>query len=1727
MRTPYLSALALCLSLAASARAADLNPALTPDNIDAAQCAAYVDGKEISRGSAAAVAAALGVGASTERWTIPSQSGKARQFTVGFKQPVALGTICTPTYLSAKLPLKPPEGRLISLLKPDAPYPGDIAQEEQWTVLPPGHVKPLPPGTTTRELRISDIALQPPWGKKEWETSLEPVVCLQQRYYAATEIGRVQTAATSPVPELVWASWNETQSLAGVVAFLALPEPVTVDTLKTTSIRPAPEADAADWEPRGGSSNPVLQITFTPPVATRAVRVTGPVFDYRRRAVVRAVCPLVAMGDRTEPPGAETPPPFKVAFTMPLNGFAAIDLHDKQTGALVRRLIGETARDQGLVQEGWDLRDEDGQVILPGQYTWKGIARPPFKLTYEMTAYNAGQPAWWAPAPGKGGGGWLGDHGSPNCVAAMGDVMWLGTFCAESGHAFIASDLEGNKLWGTGSLSYGFRGPSRVAADERCGYAMTDSVIARCDPKRDFKLRTIYTFREQPELPWYAQWGDVTAQGGFAARDGLLYCSVSAPERWLKSTFLSDDMDPAKSQPIAYLYKGKGVRKGKYDKNYDVYEYDELMLFYATFLTERNPAQTPSLADTPIPSTPAVHYGDAPVAGKLKGNLVVKFRKPVLVGSVLIPDSAVKVYALKPGVKYEQAVGNAEGDQTGMQDLTGKKKDDLGDNEEFAELTDDSTVVDWIELKTDVKPGHPTVAVAPTGGVQTTALRYKVKSLNFSQVMGHRLADVAPQAERVFTEGELTPQGGWRTVRKGRAVTEFVPAQVALVWPAEQELRGLTLFNPPPSLAQWEVARLEVDQWNGPASADPKASLADDSKWKLIGPYNVGGDPVVHQVDFGTTLKTRAVRIRFLSGAPVAGGSSAGTDAIVAYRPIGADPTNLPVMLNERITVLKAPAPENDEADATFVRHIPFPKPNNLAFDEAGTLYCLSDGQVVTVPLKDGETSRVVVTKDKLDVPVNLALDKAGQVYVTDKGPKVVKVFDGKTGALVKAIGTAGGPLPGKWDPSRLENPAAVTVDKDGKVWLADCTYHPKRIMCFGADGKPYKWFLGPTQYGGGGTMDSRNRGIVMYQGMKFTLDWAQRTWALEALLGYPVERTVYLKDQRYIVGPAPGGGEVALITYERDDKAVPVAAMGKLGYWSALKDRPNVRAKYGAMDPKETLFVWSDLNGNGVEDADEVQTVPMRPGLNRASWVVGEDLAMITEGFRLRPKEFKGQTPVYDLAGLETWVTHSHGPGARTNRPWEDEQGRIFMIGTRLIANDGQSVLWEYYNPFACHDGFYASGYGYNRPPGKLNQEHFPIAHFRLGKEEYFVNNTDQGDWFCYTADGMLAGCLFGGPTGYGLRQWTKPEWNPGKTDLTDLRLGQEHYQGCVVVPDGTNVYAVAGHNHMSIVRIDGLEQLTRMNGSVTVTPADLEKTREWQVQRDALRLARQEPKFAKILRTGRPPLINGTIEEWPEDLLVLITKTVKLGLHDTEVFIDGQGALAYDENNLYVAFRVRDESPLKNVSPNLSLLFKGGDAAEVDLGLDPGADAKRTSPRAGDMRLLFAVVKGRPVAMLYKPVDPDAPADKHATFTSPVGQNTMDRVEQIMDAKVAAQPQPYKDGMFWVLEASVPWKSLGVPPPTIGTKIRADLGYLQSDENGVLTVGRKYWSGKSQTVVCDIPSESRLAPALWGEMEFVKSDKTLRFVSSAASSLEDGTSGNLMKPKGEDVDVNELLGE
>ena len=209
------------------------------------------------------------------------------------------------------------------------------------------------------------------------------------------------------------------------------------------------------------------------------------------------------------------------------------------------------------------------------------------------------------------------------------------------------------------------------------------------------------------------------------------------------------------------------------------------------------------------------------------------------------------------------------------------------------------------------------------------------------------------------------------------------------------------------------------------------------------------------------------------------------------------------------------------------------------------------------------------------------------------------------------------------------------------------------------------------------------------------------------------------------------------------------------------------------------------------------------------------------------------------------------------TSRAWSTGDGRTFVMSDqwdRLLAPDGKNVLWEYYDQFGIFAGWYASGYGYDRPPGVLNAEQSIFGHLKgvpakVGTEDYWVTSSDQGDWFLFTDDGLLVGCMFGGPSGYGLHRWTMPDWTPGKVDLSDLRLQQECYQGHVLKAEDNKVYAIAGKNHMSVVRVDGLEQLQRLSGAVTVTQADIDNTRAWTEQRRSANSAARRPKLRACL--------------------------------------------------------------------------------------------------------------------------------------------------------------------------------------------------------------------------------------------------------------------------------------
>jgi len=1650
--------------------AGELTPALTADDLDEVQCQTFDGARPLGPVPAATLQALLGLHAGATSYEFGGLAGKDRHFRAAFKHPVTIGTLYTTQSgaLTAVAKYQHGVGLSISYLKPTAVYPGDVTEEDQWVRIPDvGVLRTLPPGVQTRALRISDRYLQP----QTFPSHVSRLLLFQERYYSALNLGQCKLSTREGKPEVWLGVWHAPLTIAAILADPLNAASVGVEELKPDVTEPAALAPPERWKhqkdfisTRGG----VSLYTVEKPFASSALRLSaGP---RGTSSQYGQILPLVNLGDTPVVPSLQAPPPpVSISYDMPMDGFVAVQISDKQTGKLVRRLVAEVARDKGPVEEVWDLKDDNGQLVPPGEYLWKALARPPFKLTYEMSVNNAGQPAWWAPPPGKGGGGWLADHTPPSSTCAVGNLVFLGAPCAESGNSSIAVDLEGNKVWG--ATVAGFSGTERLASDGRYAYLIHTEYVKQVDPQNDFALRHLLTPHFPRDLPG-------APISGAAGRGNKLYLAYNARNpSWLAPSFTANDLDPSNSMPRVWLRKGNGGRSGRGDKNYEESEYDELMQYYAAFLVDFMPDVTPSLAGSPVPSSTSAFFGDAPLNGPYGGMVTSIFKKPVTIGSIMIPNAAIKVYALKLEAKIP---GDVPG-ENGPDDPEGG----AGDTEKY-------NPDDWLQLTVTGKAGQPGIALAPEGGLKTQALRFTTTRLIWCLAMGRRFADCAPQAERIIEEGKLTAHGGWAIERPVTApITPYTPAMMALQWPEAVQLRGISLTYPIASTTM-------VDYWIGPAGKDPKSALHDDTCWKeagIIQPVQFSWSchlGTTRSVDFGAIITTRGVRIRALEPEgyrappygvrPVAGPHKGGFDAIVAYVSLGADPV-MPTQIGPRITEYRIPPPDEKDSQLTIIRHLPMVAPGNIAFAKDGTLYAFSDGQIVTVPLVGDPVQKVVVKRDQFAIPGDLTVDADGLLYATDLGTKNIKVFNPKTGALERTIGKAGGQRVGPWDPERLDNPLGITVDAAGKLWVADCTYQPKRIQRYSRDGKVEKWFLGPTAYGGGGWLDSGDTSIVNYNGMKFIIDWKTREWKLASILYRPgakessggamPDRVVYLKGRRYLVGPDNYAG-LATICTERNNIAVPMAAAGPLSDWADIRIRPDLLEKFGALSSQTNDFLWWDKNSDGIPQADEVAILP---ALGTAA--VGEDLSFNFDNLRLRPTGFlPSGVPQYDAAAMETV------PGGAAGK-WETADGRTFVKGipNRLYAADGKTVLWEYPNQFNHHDGYYASNFGYNRPPGVLNQEHALIGHFSLNNaqdkpEEYFFTNSDAGDWFCYSGDGLLVGCILGGPAGYGLRQWTMPEWEPGKTDLSDLRAGQEHYHGCVVKADNGSVYAVTGHNHVSVVRVDGLAQVQRMTGLRTITAEDIAKTQAWEVVKAEHDRLRQEPKVAKMPYLANPIHPSGGLENWPEELFLTIHDYWQHSLIGAKYIVHAQAALACDNTNLYIVGWSLDGT-MRNTATDPKLLFKHGAALDVTLGMNPKADAKRTAPVAGDLRILLSQVKGEAVAVLYRPVAIDAPVDKHYNFTSPVGENRMDLVDVIADAEVSVTQEAGR----WIIEAVIPWASLGVKPPAVGTHLRGDVGILQSDQNGVRTVNRLYWSGKSQTIISDLPSEARLIPALWGE--------------------------------------------
>jgi len=348
------------------------------------------------------------------------------------------------------------------------------------------------------------------------------------------------------------------------------------------------------------------------------------------------------------------------------------------------------------------------------------------------------------------------------------------------------------------------------------------------------------------------------------------------------------------------------------------------------------------------------------------------------------------------------------------------------------------------------------------------------------------------------------------------------------------------------------------------------------------------------------------------------------------------------------------------------------------------------------------------------------------------------------------------------------------------------------------------------------------------------------------------------------------------------------------------------------------------------------------------------------------------------------------------------------------------------------------------------------------------WIINGNQGNMYMFTEDGLFVSELF-----RDVRQgktWSMPI-AVRNMPLDDITLHDENFWPTVTqTPDG-KVYLCDGARS-SIVRVDGLNSLARLPATpLTITRKDLDASHAYMLGQEVRRQAALGSNTLTVPIRATAPTVDGKLDDWADAEWVVVDRRGVAAYFDSNSKpYDVLGAVAISGDRLYAAFRTGDSDLLRNTGETANAPFKSGGALDLMIGTDPHADSARQKPAPGDLRLLVTLVKGVPLALIYRPNVPGTTTP--VAFSSPWRTIRIDRVENVSDqVKLAGA-----DGNY---ELSIPLSALGLTP-TSGAVLRGDIGILRG--NGFQTVQRIYWSNKATAITSDVPSEAELTPALWG---------------------------------------------
>jgi hypothetical protein len=760
----------------------------------------------------------------------------------------------------------------------------------------------------------------------------------------------------------------------------------------------------------------------------------------------------------------------------------------------------------------------------------------------------------------------------------------------------------------------------------------------------------------------------------------------------------------------------------------------------------------------------------------------------------------------------------------------------------------------------------------------------------------------------------------------------------------------------------------------------------------------------------------------------------------------------------------------------TLTREYPVAQDGELFAPGDGTLLMAAPVGVLSLNLTSGAVA--TLASGDLTGARAITADKAGTVFVAVGAPRhQVYTFarqpDRQWGAM-EPLGKAGGRTQNGWyDPNEgFRNPTGLTVDGQGQLWVVEKGYAPKRVSVW----KERRWirdFIGDTAYGGGGVINPQDPTMAFYDDMQFAIDLDKGTATLKGIgLVRPKELALLAPPdaKKFTVG----GAEVKVAERAPD---FMLAAHGRAylltcrGAREIYRERPDKRWTLCVYINSEAKIGWVDTNDDG-----EIQPGEITRGDAAAVWgsndywgmrpsqTLDQFFANSPAGRRLRCQGVTpGGTPRYDFEKFEPMAAEcQNGIGLRDgsyNSGCQGERGEYFSEMRKAYpAGTATRTFW--------YRGENTGRWTYRLPaPGLVlypYQAH-GIADVPSIRGEVICWVSDFGQRYLFTDDMLFVAQLFQDGRSV-FDNWPDA---PQRDFLANtMAPGQESFGGQFIRCKDGRYLLTSGFTDCRVFEVLGLNSLRRMAGALTLAPAQLaqaQEIRQFRLRKDL------GDKQLLIPRTPTPLTADGKLADWAPSGKQTITVD------------DARGAslrACYDPQHLYVAWEVRDGSPLINQASRTELAFKGGDAVDLMFRL-PGAQLSAPGVRAGDLRLLITALRGTPVAVLYRPVSATKQPFTFDAFEGAGRGNAVAMDEVRIAGEVPVGIVRQKDS--YIVEAALPWTLLGVTPAA-KLEGRLDFGVLFSDPTGMQTALRTYWANRDTNIVADIPSEARLQPGNWG---------------------------------------------